>query len=288
MKRLLLLFLLAPLTARGAADWNGAARARWPLLDPQTEQQLIANRSQLDSNVREAWAVDRALPMLAGEIQTSDAVLKEVLADVARAVNARAGKNVDLGILQEARDAYGRRDLKVAADRYAAVAKSSPLWPDALRERAWTLLLLDRPGDALGATVSLKAPYFAVQDHAEGRLMKATVLLQKCRFEEARAEIEPLADAPVPALALADAQRAIQANAPPSTTGGAAAWTAPLVVRVRAAMGVAAVPDRARLVTLGGRLLEQAYEAEIESARDAKDRALRIRYESLRAERGPR
>ena len=45
--------------------------------------------------------------------------------------------------------------------------------------------------DALGATVSLAAPYFPAEDHAEARLLKATVLLDHCRFAEAREIITP-------------------------------------------------------------------------------------------------
>jgi hypothetical protein len=251
------------------------------------EQAVIAHRALLDAAARRDWALDRALPMLAGEIQVSDDVLQEVLREVAGAVNPQASKNEDMRTLEQARAAYAARDLAVAAARYAKVAKTSPLWPDALRERAWTLLLLGRPGEALGATVSLKAPYFAFQDHAEGRLMKATVLLQKCRFEEARTEIAQLADAPVRALPEADAEQSVQANAAPHTPGAEVAWNAPLVLRVRAALAETGSDEttRLRLVRLGGRLLSNAFNAESETARDAKERALKIRYESLRLER---
>jgi hypothetical protein len=269
-----------------------AAESHWPLLDPAAEAELIRNRAHLGAAARRAWAVDRALPMLAGELAASDEILREVLAEVAGAAGPSSGsaRPSDLLAVQQARAAYAARDLKTAATRYASVAQSSPLWPDALRERAWTLLLLGREGDALGATVSLKAPYFPAEDQAEGRLMKATIFLQRCRFDEARAEVASLADAPLPTLTDDIARTALAANMAPSLAGGEAAWNAPLVQRVRAAL--AQIRGRPptdssveRISNLGVRLLRQAFDAEADARRDARERALKIRYESLKLQR---
>ena len=271
---------------------DAAAHIRWPLLDPAIEQVLIENRGRLGADARREWAYDRALPMLAGELPATDEVLRDVLLEVASATHAATARsNADLVQLQSARTAYAARQLKDAVARYAAVTQASPLWPDALRERAWTLLLLGRPGEALGATVSLGAPYFPYEDHAEARLMRATVLLQKCRFEEACTEVAALADAPVEDLDERAAAAAVASASAPAQPHTAAAWGAPLVSRVRSALAaVGALPPddplRRRLVSLGARLMQKAFETEIESTRDAKERALKIRYESLRTERG--
>jgi len=268
------------------AELDLAARTRWPLLDPAVEAQLVANRARLDPEARRLWALDRALPMLAGEIPVDDAALREVIeaaaASVAPRERARAG---DLGLMEEARRAYAARDLRAAAERYGRVAKDSPLWSDALRERAWTLVILGRPEEALGSTVSLKAPYFPPEDQAEARLMKATVLLDRCRFEEARAEIAPIADQGSSALDEGQALAALRAGVPPSAA--VSAWNSPLVVRVREALAVAGEGAlRERLITLGARLLTQSSAGLEEAARELRERALRLRYESIRTERG--
>jgi hypothetical protein len=272
------------------AALEAAARERWPLSSPEVEEALARNRDRLSVSARRSWAIDRALPMLAGELPVSDDVVRAVLGEVRSAAATPSGSRSDLLRLEEARKAYASRDLKTAAARYAAVAQSSPLWPDALRERAWTLLLLGRPGDALGATVSLSAPYFPQHDHMEGRLMKASILLNRCRFDEARAVIAPLADSAPATLTAEAAHQALESDTAPAMAGGAAAWNAPLVVRVRAALGdLRTAPrreeDRSRITELGTRLLLEAFAADSEVLRDARERALAIRYESLRTER---
>jgi hypothetical protein len=282
-------------TAERAA-LNAAALIPWPLLDSSVDATLAAQRALLDGASRRSWALDRALPMLAGEIKVADDVLDAVLSEVAAEVKLGAHRtDTDMSRLQAARNAYAARDLAQAEARYGEVTQRSPLWPDALRERAWTLLQLGRPNDALGATVSLGAPYFPPEDHAEARLMKATVLLRRCRFAEAREVVAALADAPIPALDAAAALAALQSGTAPNGVIETHAWTSPLVARVRAVL--ATVPDdhdpdtvvqlrRQAVVKLGLRLFSDAFTAEAEATRAIRERALRIRYETLRSERG--
>jgi hypothetical protein len=242
----------------------------------------------LPAEARRAYALDRALPLLAGELAAPDDLRAKILGELRR--TAAAGKRPPLASVEAGRAAYARGDALTAAKTYAEVTRDSALWPEALRERAWALLVTAKPNEALGATVSLAAPYFAPEDHAEARLLKATVLLSHCRFEEAKAAIAPLEKDPAPTLAEEDARAAIDLNQAPSGEVGLRAWTAPLVVRVREALaGTRAddptTPRRPALVALGARLLREADAAEVEAERALTERALRLRYEAVRGER---
>lgn len=282
----LLLVASASMPSPDRMTLNSAAQAHWPLLDPAMEQVLVQHRAELDPAARRSWAIDRALPMLSGEIDVSDAVLKDVLSEVSRTLNIDP-KRSDLLKMEQARRDYSARELGRAATRYAAIEKESSLWPEALRERAWTLLLLGRPDDALGATVSLLAPYFAPEDHAEGRLMKATVFLERCRYDEARTEIAALADALPERFTDDDARLALASGTAPGSPAARLAWSSPLVVRARVALTqTAGQPVHERVHATGVRLLKAAFVAESEVARDARERALKIRYESFRQQRG--
>lgn len=303
---------LASATETRRAELLGeAARIPWPLASESVESALIEGRSALDPQSRRTWALDRALPMLQGELPASEEVLTEVLAELKQ---ASLGADGDLPALQEARRMYAGGDVANAARRYSAVARGAGLWPDALRERAWALLLLGRPAEALGATVSLSAPYFALEEHTEGRLLRAMVFLERCRFEEARKEVASLADLALPVIDEETAMAVLTAGAPDDADLWRRALASPLVLRARQALelagiaiapgaatdGVGAVgPDGARnrtrqselsqrrdaLRSLAVRLVRDAAESEREALRELKERALRLRYETLREER---
>ena len=273
--------------AKGTSNaLDEAAEVPWPLLGASAEQVLVSGRAQLSPAARRAWALDRALPMLAGELPASSDTLDAVLGEIRSAV-ADLKSNADLGQVESARREYATGEFQQAQAKYAQVTRASPLWPDALRERAWTLLVLKRPNDALGATVSLSAPYFAQEDHAEGRLLRATVLLGRCRYAEARDIVAPLTAMELPSLDETGARTVLTQSAAPSVVVMQRAWDSPLVARVRAALSLAGTSDprHDRLVALGSRLLMRAVDAESEVLRDAKERALKVRYEALRGER---
>jgi hypothetical protein len=245
-----------------------AARVPWPVLTEAVEAEVATHLDALPADARRAYALDRALPLLAGELAAPDDLRAKILGELRR--TAAAGTRPPLASVEAGRAAYARGDALTAAKTYAEVTRDSALWPEALRERAWALLVAVKPNEA--------------------RLLKATVLLSHCRFEEAKAAIAPLEKEPAPTLSEEDARAAIDRNQAPSGEVGLRAWTAPLVVRVREALaGTRAddptTPRRPALVALGARLLREAEAAEVEAERALTERALRLRYEAVRGER---
>jgi hypothetical protein len=266
--------------ARELRELEEAARVPWPLVPDEVETRIAERLASLDRASRQAWAADRALPALAGELPVAAAALPKILEEI-RSVAAPAA----LAALERARVHYARRELAEASARYAEVGRGSALWPQALKERAWTLLLLDRPMEALGATVSLGAPYFPSEDHAEARLLKATVLLERCRYAEARALVAPVAEPPVVEPTEGEAVAWMRAGSPPEPgTSWAVAWDSPLVRRIRLALPRAA-GQRDAVERRGARLLLVAAREEAAARRELKARALAVRYEALKAER---
>jgi len=260
-----------------------AARLPWPLAAPEAEAALAEHAADLSAADRRAWAVDRALPALAGELPLPADAMRTLLHEV----RAAAGSAHGLVALQHARGLYGRRELAGAEAQYRGIAGDSALWPQSLRERAWTLLLLGRADEAMGATVSLRAPWFQSDDHAEARLLAATVLVRRCRWAEARETIDALASQEVPSVH-DDAAAAVLAGTREPALAAAAA--SPLVARVRSALATAAAdpslsPRVAAIRQLGMRLAAGALRAAADDAREAKERALRLRYDALRGER---
>ncbi len=276
--------------AQGAAKTELLAQAAalpWPTVPPALDQDIGAHLAELPANARRAWALDRALPILAGVLAVPSGTEAEVLGEL-RAATPRS--NGTLQSLEAARQSYAHDEMARAAASYARVTKDSPLWPEALRERAWALLVLGEKSEALGATVSLSAPYFPAEDEAEARLLEATVLLSKCRYREARGLVAPLVRPIPPPLTETAALQAIDAATPPAGSAGARAFASPLVGRVSAALAdrpasLAGQAWRAQIAELGAKLLMHAYAGEREAARGLTERALDVRYESLRSER---
>lgn len=264
-----------------------AARLPWPALDERLETALGAKAEALSPQARRAWALDRALPMLAGELKATDEARRALVAALEEAVPSTARRG-ELQRLSEARRLYAAGRLDDADAAYAAVKRASALWPDALRERAWTLLLLNRPADALGATVSLQAPWFHSEDHAEGRLLEATVLLGKCRWQEARERVAPLVEPPPPL----DPDLATQVL---SSSQISDSWrdvlTSPLVERVRTLLlsDHPSTPDgqkrRQAVFALGERLVRDAITTLNQVRAEVARRALSVVYEAQRGER---
>lgn len=267
-----------------------ATEVPWPA-SARLDHEVITGFDSIPEPARRRWARDRMLPILAGELETPDGLVQKVFDAVAGLAGGQV--STDLAELERARALYARGEFAEAASVYATVARTSSLWPDALRERSWTLYRLARPDDALGGTVSLRAPYFPPSDHAEGRLLEATVLFDRCRYEEARAVVDPLLRQREAVQEEVDVLMAIRRREPPAGDVGRRAWAAPLVSRVRAVLDAEPPRDprdpievrRADLEVLAASYLQQAMAEEIESQRALRERALRVRYESLRAER---
>lgn len=264
-----------------------AALLPWPALDEKLETALSQSVDKLSPQARRAWALDRALPMLSGELKADEEVGRALVAALEEAVPARSRRG-ELQRVTEARRLYAAGRFDDADATYADVGRTSALWPDALRERAWTLLMLGRPADALGATVSLQAPWFHAEDHAEGRLLEATVLLGKCRWQEARDRVEPLTVRPPP---LDPAQASEKLLSPTIGEGWQDVLSSPLVERVRALL-LTEPPTtpggqqrRQAVLALGDRLVREAMATLVRAQADVARRALAVIYEAQRGER---
>lgn len=261
------------------------ARMPWPLLTLEAEREIAKRAEELPESTLRAWANDRALPAVTGALGFDD----EALATIAGALEPRARDGSQtLAILADARRRYASKAFDGAVDLYGQVERQSALWPSALRERGWSFYQLDRPADALGVSVSLAAPWFPRLEHAEARLLEATVLLDKCRWAEARERVEPfttIADLPAPA----DARQAFVATEVDSRW--ARSLDSPLVSRVRALVLDAAPQTEAgrallaEVVHRGERLLIDELARERNEQRGVARRAWAIIYESLRGER---
>lgn len=302
MTRLFLIAVLLPAIAQGSAlddaarlseAWeqsraptalNEAALLPWPVVDESLEQEIAKNIRSLPAKARRAWLLDRALPLLSNELRAPD----DVLSALVETLEQEGPQSTDLAHMNEARKLYANGAFKNAHDAYSKIERGSALWPDALRERAWTLLLLGQPADALGAAVSLRSPWFHVEDHAEARLLEANVLLKKCRWAEARKRVAPLTEA----VTTVDIERVPAVLVSEAVADG---WrphiTSPLVARVRKAL-LSPRPTTARgrhrydaLQALGQRLLLEDVTARQRAAQDVTRRALSVVYEALRAER---
>lgn len=278
--------------ARGQARLELLAQAAalpWPVVPPSLEAELGTSFDALPAPARRAWALDRTLPLLAGEMAAPEELVAKVLAEVRAATPV--GSDPRLVRLEEARRAYARGDLATALSRYALIPRDSAWWPEALRERAWALFVDGQPARALGAAVSLAAPYFAPDDQAEARLLEASVLIAKCRFSEARDRVGPLAGQLLAPVDPAAARASLETARAPQDPVGARAWASPLVGRVRRALEEPVPQEpaarclRSSLVETGARLLEEAWTAELEARRDLAQRALSLRYDALRGER---
>lgn len=263
---------------------DAAAKLPWPLVDQALEQEIAANVRKLSTSARRAWVLDRVLPLLAGESSLPD----DELAAVVETLEAEGARGIDLSLMNEARSMYANGAFKQAHDTYSKIERDSALWPDALRERAWTLLLLGRPADALGAAVSLRSPWFHVEDHAEARLLEANVLLEKCRWAEARKRVVALSE-PVTTVDTERIAEMLLARTVPDD------WSrhveSPLVARVRRSLlSTPPTTDAGRrrydaVVELGKRLLREDIAAQRRAEQDVARRALSIAYEAIRAER---
>lgn len=238
-------------------DRASLARLPWPVTTAAEDAELAAHAGALDAATRAAWGRDRLLPALAGLLP----------AEVARLAIEAAGTGGSsaMTVLDEARKAYGAGRSEEAVRLYGEVPQDSSLWPEALGERAWALGVLGRVEEALGAAVSLRAPYFAAREQVEAELLEATSLVGRCRFEEARALVDRIGARDV-----------------------AAGRESPLLARVRAGLEVARRLRPERVVAVEA-LLEQIAgdDARAREAlrRSVRERALAIRYESLREER---
>lgn len=263
---------------------NDAARLPWPVVDAVIEHEIALNIRTLPADVRRAWVLDRALPVLSGKLDVPDDVLP-ALVETLEQEEQRSG---DLALMNQARRMYSEGAFKNAHDVYSKIERSSALWPDALRERAWTLLLLGQPADALGASVSLRSPWFHVEDHAEAHLLEANVLLEKCRWSEARERVAPLTKA----VTTVDVERIPEMLLTEKIPD---AWRphieSPLVARVRRTLLLpppTTASGRRRydaIKEFGQGLLVEEITAQQRADKDVARRALSVVYEALRSER---
>jgi hypothetical protein len=230
------------------------------------------------------WARDRLLPVLAGELPASGELVDAMLALIGPT------SAPSLEGLAAARRSYAGGRPSEAVRRYRMLEGTSEVW----REAAWTHYVAGDDARALGMGVTLAAPWLPSEDHAEGRLSTAMVMRDRCRFDEARRLVAPLLVAPpseppvnLSAVALAEGEvadglvREVRA--------------APVVRRLREVLGETSAPE-----TAAGEALRQATNERItgsirrawdeaaEARRSIAERALSLRYDTLRAERALR
>lgn len=260
-------------------EWlERAAHVPWPALSADLEANLAQSIPGLSVEARRAWAGDRALAVVEGELPVGPEAMALVVDGL------RQGDQRENAALEAAREAYARGLAQRSVELYGQVDRRSREWPAALREQAWAHWRADRLDHALGSSVSLAAPYFASQDRSEGKLVEAMALIAHCRFEAARELVKPILAGE---LQVADHGRArawVEAGVTPEGLA-AAAWEAPIVTRVRkvASLSVRGVPEAVR--ALEARLLFEAWRDEVAVERELRARALSIRYDALRAER---
>ena len=273
--------------ATASAEWiHRAARLPWPLPPPDIEAEVALRLDELDPTTRRQWAGDHALVLLSGEMAAPAELVEAVLRDsMDRAPGAPAMKT-----LTEARRRYAAGDDTSAALRYDDIRQTSSLWTDAIRERAWTSVRLGDRARALGATVSLAAPYFPNEDQVEARLIAAHVLISSCRWREARNLVEGLTDftETIPDESRVDALLD-QPHRPTGLEGRA--WDAPLVRRSRGALEALASsvdtrsPLRTRVRATAERLLLESWTEEWRRRRTVAARAVAVLHDAARAER---
>lgn len=258
-----------------------AAALPWPAASEGLEAAIVDALPGLDAAARRAWARDRALPVLAGELAVTDDVRRLMLEELRVEGHPKHASTVALA---RARLLYRRGQVAEAESVYREVPRLTDAWPEALRERAWSLFVLGRTADALGSSVSLSAPWFPGEDNAEARLLAGAALVGRCRWEEARAVVAPLADAPQLSLDPNEAARFVAAaDVPPSWSPVVAS---PLVARVRRLLlDEASGPRREGLIVLATRLAQEAATDQMALEREVRRRALAVRYEALRGER---
>ncbi len=139
----------------------------------------------------------------------------------ARAYYALGVQTLDREGLAAAAGSFAR-----ASEYYARVPRSSPSWPQAQLERAWTHYRLEDLSGALGYLQSFTTPFFEDWYVPEAKMLRVYALFLLCKFPEASAQIadfkrqyEPVRSEVAPTLAAMDA-RAVYEDALRFAEGG--------------------------------------------------------------------
>jgi hypothetical protein len=88
--------------------------------------------------------------------------------------------------LQLARLAYAANDDQQATDLYNRVSSNAPEWLDALFEASWSRFRRTEDEIALGNLLTLQAPFFQNRFFPEAYVLRALVLYENCRYDDAR------------------------------------------------------------------------------------------------------
>jgi hypothetical protein len=256
-----------------------AGRIPWPLLPAEVER-AVADAAA-NGSVDGAWAADRLLPVLAGELPAGGELLDAMLGAVGRT----AAPTLDG--LSQARRAYADGRPAEAVARYRSLEGTSEVW----REAAWAHYAAGDGARALGAGVTLVSPWLPAEDHAEGRLSSAMVMRDHCRFDEARRLVAPLAEVP-PAEPPGNLLSLVLSREAASNAVVRDVRDAPLVRRLREVFEAAGAPasdagDAIRRASLepASAAVRRTWDAVVEARRHIAERAAALRYDTLRAER---
>ncbi|MDX9721541.1 MAG: hypothetical protein RBU37_12400 [Myxococcota bacterium] len=101
---------------------------------------------------------------------------------------------IELGYLALARIAYEAMNYDGALYYYNKVAPTSPRYPQALFEVAWTYFLKGDHRNALGTFHSIASPYYDDHYFPDLWVLESTVYLNLCRYEEAKAALQVFRD----------------------------------------------------------------------------------------------
>jgi len=89
---------------------------------------------------------------------------------------------------------YQRREFVESVKSYRKVAKTSPLFYDALFEQSWALFMSGYPGHSLGSLHSVGSPFFKTQFNPEAKVLEAIEYYWICRYDESRNALADFAD----------------------------------------------------------------------------------------------
>ena len=254
----------------------------WPLVPVDVERAVAGQLVTGDLNP--PWASDRLLPVLAGELPASGELLDTMLLAIART------SSTTLEGLAVARRAYAQGRPTEAVAQYRRLEGTGELW----REAAWAHYAAGDDARALGTGVTLAAPWLPSEDHAEGRLSTAMVMRDHCRFDEARQLVAPLVQ-----LVLIEPPGNLLALLLEETDSSdplvREVRTAPLVRRLREVLTATPPPETTQGESLRqssrerlAAMVQRAWDAAVEARRSIAERALALRYDTLRAERSLR
>jgi hypothetical protein len=158
------------------------------------EADLVSAKSTLLAQQKKKYFDESQEAFRAMQLGLWDAFFKKT--DTGLALISRASEKSYSGVdpsrvhINTARVLYQRGKYNEALLSYDKVEKGSDYWIEAIEEKAWTHLKLDRPEQALAQLRSLNAPIFANQVGPEPFFLQALTNLRICAYPQVFGAIE--------------------------------------------------------------------------------------------------